>query len=477
MSSAAILIIDDEPGIRRTLASILEDEGYKVRTVDDALKGFEILEKEAMDLVFLDVLLPNMGGLEALEKIRSGWPRTEAAMISGHANVDMAVRAVKLGAFDFLEKPLSLDKVLTVCRNALTVRNLREENRSLKKNAAFTKEEIIGTSPEIDRVRKLVRQAAASDARILISGENGTGKELIARAIHRLSPRSAMPFVEVNCAAIPETLIESELFGHEKGAFTDAVAPRKGRFETASGGTLFLDEIGDMSLAAQAKVLRAIQEQKIERLGGEKTVDVDVRILAATNKDLERAYREGRFREDLWFRLNVIPIRLPSLKERRDDIPLLLFHFLEEFAGPGGGTAEFEPEVMEYICAYPWPGNIRELRNFAERIAVMYRGGRVGQKDAEDLLGRKNRASAGDKPSVPSFPIREILLKNFNEARESFEKYYLEFQLLQNHGIISHTAEAIGVYPSNLHAKIRKYGIALQRETPSGLPETRNEFN
>jgi two-component system nitrogen regulation response regulator NtrX len=464
VTSVSILIIDDEPGIRRTLASILEDEHYRVFTAEDAFAGLRILEEESLvSLVFLDVLLPRMGGLEALERIRRERPHVEVAMISGHANVDMAVRAVKLGAFDFLEKPLALDKVLTVCRNALTVQKLREENRSLKKNLP-PQEEILGVSPEIGQVRALIKQAASSDARILITGENGTGKELAARAIHRLSARADRAFVEVNCAAIPDTLIESELFGHEKGAFTDALSFRKGRFELASGGTLFLDEIGDMSLPAQAKVLRAIQEQKIERLGGEKTINVDVRILAASNKDLGRACDEGRFRQDLYFRLNVIPIRIPPLRERKADIPLLLFRFLETLAPRGSGApekAEFDENAMELILSYDWPGNIRELKNFAERIAVMHRGGRVTRKLTEEFL-RQDRPGAGaGTGGVSSFPLEEILKKNYIEAKEYFEKYYLEFQLFQNHGIISRTAEAIGIYPSNLHAKVRKFGIAV----------------
>jgi two-component system nitrogen regulation response regulator NtrX len=449
-----ILIIDDEGGIRRTLASILEDEHYRVFTAEDAVLGLEILEKESIALVFLDVLLPRMGGIEALEKIRKNWPQVEVAMISGHANVDMAVRAVKLGAFDFLEKPLSLDKVLTVCRNALMVHKLREENQVLK--IKIPKDELIGASPEMEKVKALINQAAASEARILISGENGTGKEVVARTIHRLSPRSGKPFVEVNCAAIPETLIESELFGHEKGAFTDASAIRKGRFETASGGTLFLDEIGDMSLSAQAKVLRAIQDQRIERLGGEKPIDVDVRILAATNKDLEKACTEGSFRQDLFFRLNVIPMRLPPLRERKGDIPLLLFHFLEKLSP---GKIEFEEAALDVLYYYSWPGNVRELKNFAERIAVMYAGGKIGAEAAEGFL--KKDAKAGNGPLFREIlPLEGFMDKDFNTAKEFFEKYYLEFQLFKNHGIISKTAEAIGVYPSNLHAKLKKFGIA-----------------
>ncbi|MDR1949782.1 MAG: sigma-54 dependent transcriptional regulator [Spirochaetaceae bacterium] len=457
-----ILIIDDEPGIRRTLASILEDEGYKVFTAEDAVCGLELLEREAVSLVFLDVLLPNMGGMEALERIRRDWPAIEVVVISGHANVDMAVRAVKLGAFDFLEKPLSLDKVLTVCRNAVSMQKLREENEGLKQKALLARDEIIGASEPINQVRKLIRQAAASDARILITGENGTGKELVARAIHRLSGRGAQAFVEVNCAAIPDTLLESELFGHEKGAFTDAVSRRRGRFEIAHRGTLFLDEIGDMSLSAQAKVLRVIQDQKIERVGGEKTLETDVRIVAATNKDLEAECREGRFRQDLFFRLNVIPIKLPSLRERPGDIPLLFSHFLSEM---DAGTTEFDDEARAFLASYAWPGNIRELKNLAERIVVMYNGDRIGLRDLEVLLQTKVENSSKNTPpgAVQNGEIQTIFTLNYNEAKELFEKQYLEFRLAQNDGIISRTAESIGMYPSNLHTKLRKYGLRTDR--------------
>jgi two-component system nitrogen regulation response regulator NtrX len=456
----SILIIDDEPGIRRTLGSILEDEKYRVFTAEDALAGIEILKRETISLIFLDVLLPRLGGIEALERIRKNWPQIETVLISGHANVDMAVRAVKLGAFDFLEKPLSLDKVLTVCRNALTVQKLRKENRELKKNAPDLQRELIGLSPAIEHVRTLIKQAAASDARILITGENGTGKELAARAIHRGSARAEGPFVELNCASIPDTLLESELFGHERGAFTDAVAGRRGRFELASGGILFLDEIGDMSLAAQAKVLRAIQEQQIERLGGEKTIDVDVRILAATNRDLERECEAGRFRQDLFFRLNVIPIRMPSLRERAEDIPLLLGAFLKEL---GGKDPSFDESALELLGSYPWPGNVRELKNLAERIAVMWSGDRIGGADLLELLrknpgaekkAQKNREGTGQNP-LPG----DILNMPYTEAKDFFEKSYLAYQIARNNGVVSRTAEAIGMYPSNLHAKLRKYKI------------------
>jgi two-component system nitrogen regulation response regulator NtrX len=448
---SAILIIDDEPGIRLTLASILEDEKYKVFTSEDALAGIETLKREVVDMIFLDVLLPKLGGIEALEKIRNEWPAVEIVMISGHANIDMAVRAVKLGAFDFLEKPLSLDKVLTVCRNALAIKNLKEENKTLKRISGIASEDIIGTSAVIRNIRETVKQAAESDARILITGENGAGKEVVARAIHLCSARADNPFIDVNCAAIPETLIESELFGHERGAFTDAVSTRKGRFEIAHGGTLFLDEIGDMSLPAQAKVLRVIQEQKIERLGGEKTIETDVRIIAATNQDLEDACEEGRFRQDLFFRLNVIPIHVPPLRERPQDIPMLLCHFLKIMKK----ELILEADAMELLSSHDWPGNVRELKNLAERIAVMHTGNSLTGKDLQKLLDKKHKKPHNTGGVLPD----GVLERNYNDARDSFEKCYLEFQLLKNGGIISRTAEAIGIYPSNLHAKLRKYGI------------------
>ncbi|MCL2043802.1 MAG: sigma-54 dependent transcriptional regulator [Treponema sp.] len=457
---AAILIIDDEPGVRQAIASILKDEKYKVFSAEDAVAGMELLEREKVDMVLLDVLLPKLGGLEALEHIRRDWPSVEVVMISGHANIDMAVRAVKGGAFDFLEKPLSLDKVLTVCRNALALRKLRQENSSLRKKAILSRVEIIGVSAAIEKVRILVEQAAASDARILITGDNGVGKEVVAKAIHLRSSRADGPFVELNCAAIPESLIESELFGHEKGAYTDAVSSRKGRFEIANGGTLFLDEIGDMSHSAQAKVLRVIQDQRMERLGGEKTIETDVRIISATNMNLEKACTEGRFRQDLFFRLNVIPIHVPPLRERSGDIPLLLHHFFAELEME---NLKLEKDAMELLLSHNWPGNVRELRNLAERITIMHTGDIVNAKSLKELLSIN--ISDGGKKNVsvkPSALPGKLLEQNFNDAKEMFEKHYLEFQLFKNNGIISRTAEAIGIYPSNLHAKLKKFGIAAQ---------------
>jgi two-component system nitrogen regulation response regulator NtrX len=455
-----ILIIDDEPGIRKTLGLILEDEGYRVITAEDAVLGLELLGRETIDLIFLDVLLPKMGGLEALERIREGWTSIEVVVISGHANVDMAVRAVKLGAFDFLEKPLSLDKVVTLSRNALSIQSLREENRILKKNAGLQADPIIGTSEVIEQVRALIRQAATSDARILITGENGTGKELVAQAIHQNSARNGKPFIEVNVAAIPDTLIESELFGHEKGAFTGAIANRKGRFEASNHGTLFLDEIGDMSLVAQAKVLRAIQEQRIESLGGEKSIDVDVRIISATNKDLEKECSMGRFRQDLFFRLNVIPIYVPPLRERSTDVPLLLFHFLSKL--DGGQAVSFDDAALCFLMAYAWPGNVRELKNLAERILVMQTKDRITDTIIAGLLQKRSGVpenKAGTAPLLPS----DLLDLKYNEAKEAFEKHYLMYQFAKNNDTIAKTAEAIGMYPGNLHTKLRKHLITTKK--------------
>jgi len=462
---AAILVIDDERGVRQSLVSILEDEKYKVFGAEDAIAGIDLLETHKVDLVFLDVLLPKLGGLEALEQICERWPGLEVIMISGHGNIDMAVRAVKGGAFDFLEKPLSLEKTLTVCRNALALGKLREENRSLKKSILI-RDEIVGTSAAMNGIRKSIKQAAGSDARILITGENGTGKEIVARAIHRASSRFERPFVELNCAAIPENLIESELFGHEKGAFTDAVSSRKGRFEVADGGTLFLDEIGDMSLSAQAKVLRVIQEQKMERLGGEKTISTDVRIIAATNMDLEKACTQGRFRQDLFFRLNVIPIHISPLRERPADISLLLHHFLN---GLGMENFRLEQDALDLLISHDWPGNVRELKNLAERIAVMHSDDSIDGAALSGLLSRvpgkgQDGEGAGQNSSNEMGFPESVLDQSYHDAKESFEKRYLEFQLSKNNGKIAKTAEAIGIYPSNLHTKLKKFGIAVQNE-------------
>lgn len=451
-----ILIIDDEPGIRTVLRDILSDEGYQVLVAEDGFEGLRILKEQVVNLVILDVWLPNMGGMDVLKKIRQEYVGLEVILISGHANIDLAVKAVKLGAYDFLEKPLSLDKVVTLIHNALKLEDLRMENQNLKASL-FMEDEMIGTSPSLDVVRERIQQSAASTAKVLITGENGTGKELVAREIHRLSERRDKPFVEVNCAAIPDSLIESELFGHEKGSFTGAVSRRKGKFEMAHRGTLFLDEVADMSLSAQAKVLRAIQELKFERVGSESSISVDVRLLAATNKDIQEEIRQGRFREDLYFRLNVIPITVPPLRERREDIELLISYFMGKFQPPGMEILRrFAPEGMERLCRYEWPGNIRELKNFVERISIMSDEEEISLETVEYFLG-ENEAAPSEKTTSPYDDMK------LAEAKDAFERDILSKRLERFDFNISRTAQDLGIYPSNLHGKIKKYGIDTKK--------------
>ncbi len=456
-SSGNVLVVDDEPGIRDVLSAILEDEGYNIHVAEDGLIGLSLLNTEDIDLVLLDVWLPNMGGMDVLKAIKQDWPNTEVVIISGHGNIDMAVKALKLGAFDFLEKPLSLERVVTVARNAMQMEALRRENFHLK-SIMFMQDEITGRSSSVLRTRELIQQSAATDSRILITGENGTGKELVAREIHRRSSRSHGPFIEVNCAAIPDTLIESELFGHEKGAFTSAVGRRKGKFELAHRGTLFLDEIADMSLSAQAKVLRAIQEMKFERVGAEESISVDVRLIAATNKDIAEEIRKGRFREDLYFRLNVVPIHVAPLRERTDDIPLLVDYFMKKQSETTGlPVRAISEDGMKILLAYEWPGNIRELKNFVERITIMSDDTEFTAQSVTSCLG--DRKETGDKEDF----LGEFQGMGLNEAREVFEKRFIEQGLKKNGNNITKTAQTLGIYPSNLHGKIRKYGIKTDK--------------
>ncbi len=451
-----ILVIDDEPGICSVLKDILEDENHQVFTAGDGYEGLALLQQERIDLVLLDVWLPRMGGIDVLKEIKETYPEIEVIIISGHANIDIAVKAVKLGAFDFLEKPLSLDKMLTLVKNALTVENLKKENKKLK-NSLFMEDDMIGSSSQMQKIRELMEQSALSDARILILGDNGTGKELVARGIHRRSSRREEPFIEVNCAAIPDTLIESELFGHEKGAFTSAVSRRKGKFELADQGTLFLDEIADMSLNAQAKVLRAIQEMKFERIGGEKTISVDVRVIAATNKDIQKEIQEGNFREDLYFRLNVIPIVVPPVRERKSDIIELVDYFMQKFSdSKSEGRKRISPEGMELLKEYPWPGNIRELKNFIERINIMTDELLISAETVEFYLGEKKQLEHTGE-------LEEYTSMKLNDAKDQFEKKLIEQKLKENGYNISKTAEILGLYPSNLHGKIKKLGIETKK--------------
>ena len=452
-----VLIIDDEPGIRSVLTDILEDEKYTVLSAGDGFEGLSILKEKTVDVVFLDIWLPNMGGIDVLKKIKTEYPETEVIVISGHANIDIAVKAVKLGAFDFLEKPLSLEKIITVTANAIKLESLKKENTYLK-DSLFMEDRIIGESVGMKKIWERIHQSAPSDAKILITGDNGTGKELIARAIHRYSTRAKHPFVEVNCAAIPDTLLESELFGHEKGSFTSAVSRRRGKFELAHTGTLFLDEIADMSLSAQAKVLRAIQEMKFERIGGEQSISVNVRIIAATNKNIQEEIAKGRFREDLYYRLNVVPIHVPSLKERTEDIKLLIDYFMDRFnLTPDVQPKTISPEGLETLKNYSWPGNIRELKNFIERINIMT-DENVIQKDT--VIHFLNETIGTDEKDTS---FKEFDGMKLNEAKELFERTFLIRKLEKHRYNISRTAENLGIYPSNLHGKIKKFGIEIKR--------------
>ncbi|OHD75879.1 MAG: Fis family transcriptional regulator [Spirochaetes bacterium RIFOXYC1_FULL_54_7] len=453
---SAILVIDDEPGIRTTVKDILEDEGHRAFSAEDGPAGLEILKRERIDVVLLDVWLPRMGGIDVLKAIKANYPAIEVIVVSGHASIDMAVSAVKLGAFDFIEKPLSIERLVTAVRNARALSSLRLENAKLRRNTVEDPE-LFGTSPAMDQVRELIHQSADSDARVLITGENGTGKEMAARSIHAQSARASGPFVAVNCAAMPDTLIESELFGHEKGSFTDASSRRKGKFETAHTGTLFLDEIADMSLQAQSKVLRAIQGMRFERLGGEETLEVDVRIIAATNKDLKHEISRGTFREDLFFRLNVIPIRMPALRDRPEDIPVLAARFLATYAAKDSSPRLLSTGAAEILAAHPWPGNVRELKNFIERVSVMCDDNPVPESAVRHFL-----AGLDGKPETRAVDsLSELVDLRLTGAKDAFERKYLVHNLRKHDYNIARTAEGIGVYPSNLHAKIKKYGIEV----------------
>jgi two-component system nitrogen regulation response regulator NtrX len=452
-----ILIVDDEPGVRTALTGVLEDEDYAVESVASGEACLDRLTRGAVDLVVLDVWLPGMDGLATLARLRERQIDAQVVLISGHGNIESAVRAIKMGAFDFVEKPLSLEKTVLVIRNALRQRRLEAENRALRAKVDRT-QTMVGESYPMRQLREQVAMAAPTNGRVLIYGENGTGKELVARTVHGLSRRRAGAFIEVNCAAIPEELIESELFGHVRGAFTGAVADRRGKFEAADGGTIFLDEIGDMSLKTQAKVLRVLQEQTVDAVGGKATIKVDVRVLAATNKDLQTEIRAGRFREDLYFRLNVIPIFVPPLRDRREDIPLLADHFMSELAREYGRRAKtFESGAQSVLQAYTWPGNVRELRNVIERLMIMVPGDVISADDLGFLdPAAFTRASAGaDMP-----PGERLTL---HEARDRFERDLILRTLAEQQGNMSRTADVLGVERSNLYRKMKAFGIAPSR--------------
>jgi two-component system nitrogen regulation response regulator NtrX len=456
-----ILVVDDEAGVRASLAGILGDEGYAVHAVESGEKALAALDGQRFDLVLLDVWLPGADGLEILRRLRERDAEVPVVVISGHGTIETAVKAVRLGAQDFVEKPLALEKTLLAVRNALRRRRLEAEVRVLKERLDG-RYVMVGESPAIRRLRADIAQAAPTSGRALIFGENGTGKELVARAIHAQSHRAAGPFVEVNCAAIPEELIESELFGHARGAFTGALSTRKGKFELADGGTLFLDEIGDMSLKTQAKVLRALQEQRIEPVGGAGSVEVDVRVIAATNKHLEEEIRAGRFREDLFFRLNVIPFHVPPLRERREDIPLLARHFMETLSAEHGRRPRtIAPGALEVLAQMPWPGNVRELRNIVERLVIMTHAEVIEVSHLPASLLEAAPVAAQAPPDGRSEERPD--LGTLSEAREEFERRYIQKKYQEAGGNMSRTAEALGVERSNLYRKMKAYGLLPAR--------------
>jgi len=453
MVKPRILVVDDEEPIRKTLRMTLEYEGYEVSEASSGSEALEKIEHEPYELVFLDIKMPGMDGLEVLEELRERTTAPQVVVISGHGNVETAVQATKLGAFDFIEKPLETERVLLAVRNALERKELQEEVGRLR--VRFERRyQMVGTSDAVDGVREAIGRSAPTNATVLITGESGTGKELVARAIHANSNRSRGPFVQVNCAAIPEDLIESELFGHEKGSFTGATSKQIGKFEQADRGTIFLDEVGDMSARTQAKVLRVLQEGEVERVGSQQTIKVDVRVIAATNKDLKREIEDGGFREDLFFRLSVIPIRTPPLRERRADIEALVEHFVSTFAAEDNlRKKHFSPQAMERLKQHPWQGNVRELRNTVERVLIMAPGDNI---DIADLP--ENIRFSESQPAVQN---EAATLKEF---KETSERAFLVKKLRENGWNISQTAQVIGTPRSNLYKKLEQYKISQESD-------------
>jgi two-component system nitrogen regulation response regulator NtrX len=449
--SRRLLVVDDESGVRAALRQLLEFEGYEVRVASSGAEALATYEAWKPELVFMDVKMTGMDGLETLKRLRGRDPAAIVVMISGHATIQNAVEATQLGAYDILEKPLDTDRILVTLRNAIGRIELAQENQRLKATIE-SRYEMVGRSAAIRAVIEKIDRVAQTTARVLITGENGTGKELVARAMHRQSPRSAKRFVEVNCAAIPGELIESELFGHMKGSFTGAVADRAGKFEQADGGTLFLDEIGDMSLAAQAKVLRVLQDGEVTRIGGQKPTRVDVRVLAATNKTLEDEIAAGRFREDLYYRLNVVPIHVPALRERREDIPQLIVHFLQQFTTLDGAPSRgMEQAAAERLVHHEWPGNVRELRNTIERLLILSSGPSITAADAERLVGARTGASGGIGALEQC--------KTYEEFKDAAEKLFLQARLREHDWNVAETARAIDMPRSNLYNKIERHGL------------------
>lgn len=455
--SDTICLVDDEPGILKTLSELLEDEGYQVTSAKSGMDALDVIRQDPPDLVFLDVWMPDLDGLEVLKRVRRQFPHMMVIVMSGHGSIETAVQATKLGAYDYLEKPLDSEKITILVRNALHQRKLEEENLNFRIQVERHLQ-LVGDSSVMNTLREQIAAAAPTHSRVLIFGENGTGKELVARSIHRQSLRHQRPFVEVNCAAIPETLIETELFGHERGAFTGAVAQKRGKFDSADGGTLFLDEIGDMSLATQAKLLRVLQEQQFTRVGGNKLIKVNVRVIAASNKELRQEIEKGNFREDLYYRVNVLPIEVPPLRARREDIPALTRHFLKIQAEEQGmKLKEITAGALNVLARHDWPGNIRELRNQVERLMIMVPTTPI---DVADVLPFMPGSPAGSVTWVSPTEAYDSL----RDARRAFERGYIARRLQENGGNISKTAEDLKIERSHLHRKIKSLNVEPRSE-------------
>ena len=455
--SDTICLVDDEPGILKTLSELLEDEGYQVTSAKSGMDALDVIRQDPPDLVFLDVWMPDLDGLEVLKRVRQQFPHMMVIVMSGHGSIETAVQATKLGAYDYLEKPLDSEKITILVRNALHQRKLEEENLNFRIQVERHLQ-LVGDSSVMNKLREQIAAAAPTHSRVLIFGENGTGKELVARSIHRQSLRHQRPFVEVNCAAIPETLIETELFGHERGAFTGAVAQKRGKFDSADGGTLFLDEIGDMSLATQAKLLRVLQEQQFTRVGGNKLIKVNVRVIAASNKELRQEIEKGNFREDLYYRVNVLPIEVPPLRARREDIPALTRHFLKIQAEEQGmKLKEITAGALNVLARHDWPGNIRELRNQVERLMIMVPTTPI---DVADVLPFMPGSPAGSVTWVSPTEAYDSL----RDARRAFERDYIAIRLRENGWNVSKTAEDLKIERSHLHRKIKSLNVELRSE-------------